>query len=237
MILLDSVTKKFSAFTAVDTVSYTIQKGESFALLGPNGAGKTTIVRMLLNFIKPSSGSITINGLPASDPESRKHIGYIAEQHIVPPYLSGLEYLSRHASLIGLSGKDAEKEVDRVLEMVSMKGQERKKSAAYSRGMQQRIGLGAALLGQPTLLILDEPVTGLDPIGIRDVRKILENLRSKGVTVIVNSHLLSEVEKTCETAAIMYKGKILIKDTITAIVKDHETLEDIFVRYIEHENE
>jgi ABC-2 type transport system ATP-binding protein len=192
---------------------------------------------MLLDFIKPSSGSITINGRPASDPESRKHIGYIAEQHMIPPYLSGLEYLSRHAFLIGLSGKDAEMEVDRVLEIVAMKGPERKKSATYSKGMKQRIGLGAALLGQPTLLILDEPITGLDPIGVRDVRKILENLRGKGVTVILNSHQLSEVEKTCETAAILHKGKILIKDTISAIVKDHETLEEVFIRYIEHKNE
>ncbi|MBE9529887.1 MAG: ATP-binding cassette domain-containing protein [Proteobacteria bacterium] len=237
MIILDSVTKKFGAFTAVDNVSYTIKKGEFFALLGPNGAGKTTIVRMLLDFIKPSSGSITINGQPASDPASRNYVGYIAEQHMIPPYLSGFEFLSRHASLIGLSGKDAEKEVYRVLEIVAMKGPERKKSATYSRGMKQRIGLGAALLGKPTVLILDEPITGLDPIGIRDVRKILENLSGKGVTVILNSHLLSEVEKTCETAAIIYKGKILIKDNITAIVKDHETLEDVFIRYIEHENE
>jgi ABC-2 type transport system ATP-binding protein len=237
MIILDSVIKKFGAFAAVDNVSYTIQKGESFALLGPNGAGKTTIVRMLLDFIKPSSGSITIDGRPASDPQSRKHIGYIAEHHMIPPYLSGFEYLSRHASLIGLSGNDVAKEVDRVLEIVAMKGSERKKSSTYSKGMKQRIGLGAALLGRPALLILDEPITGLDPIGIRDVRKILETLRGKGVTVILNSHLLSEVEKTCQTAAILYKGKILVKDTITAIVKEHETLEDVFVRYIEHENE
>ena len=237
MIILDSVTKKFGAFAAVDNVSYTIRKGESFALLGPNGAGKTTIVRMLLDFIKPSSGAITINGRSTSEPESRQHIGYIAEQHMIPPFLSGFEYLLRHASLIGLSGQDAVKEVDRVLEIVAMQGPQRKKSATYSRGMQQRIGLGAALLGKPRLLILDEPITGLDPIGIRDVRKILENLRGQGVTVILNSHLLSEVEKTCETAAILYKGKILIKDTITAIVKDHETLEDVFVRFIEQENE
>ena len=237
MIILDSVTKKFGAFTAVDNVSYTIQKGEFFALLGPNGAGKTTIVRMILDFIKPSSGRITINGKPSSDPASRNHIGYIAEEHMIPPYLSGLEYLSRHAALIGLAGKDAAKEVDRVLEIVAMKGTERKKSATYSKGMKQRIGLGAALLGQPKLLILDEPISGLDPIGIRDVRKILENLRSKGVTVILNSHQLSEVEKTCETVAIIYNGKVLIKDAISAIVKDNETLEDVFIRYIEHKNE
>ena len=102
--------------------------------------------------------------------------------------------------------------------------------------MKQRIGLGAALLGQPSLMILDEPVTGLDPIGIRDVRKILESLLAGGVTVVLNSHLLSEVEKTCQTAAIMYNGKILVKDAITSITRDNETLEDVFVRYITHEN-
>ncbi|MFH0727468.1 MAG: ABC transporter ATP-binding protein [Pseudomonadota bacterium] len=237
MIQLDAVSKRFGAFTAVDSVSYTIQKGESFALLGPNGAGKTTIVRMLLDFIKPSSGSISLDGLPASDPESRRHIGYVAEQHLIPPYLSGRDYLSRHAAFIGLSGTDAEAQIERVLEMVSMKGAERKTTAAYSRGMRQRIGLAAALLGHPQVLILDEPITGLDPIGIRDIRKVLETLSGRGITVILNSHLLSEVEKTCQTAAILYKGKILVKDRISAIVKDGETLEDVFFRYIAHENE
>ena len=237
MITLDSVTKNFGNFTAVNNVSYTIEKGESFALLGPNGAGKTTIVRMLLDFIKPTSGRITINGLPVSDPDSRQHIGYVAEQHMIPPYLSGLEYLSRHASFIGLSGKASKKEIDRVLDMVAMKGSEKKKTATYSRGMRQRIGLGAALLGEPQLLVLDEPITGLDPIGIRDIRKILERLRENGMTIILNSHLLSEVEKTCKTAAIMYQGNILIKGSIHEIVKDQETLEDVFFRYIEHENE
>ncbi|MDF1590477.1 MAG: ATP-binding cassette domain-containing protein [Desulfobacterales bacterium] len=237
MITLNSVTKKFGDFTAVDNISYTIGKGEYFALLGPNGAGKTTIVRMLLDFIKPTSGSITIDGMPVSNPASRKHVGYLAEQHKIPSYLSGFEYLLRHAALIGLSGNDAAMEVDRVLELVSMNGMEKKKSAVYSKGMQQRIGLGAAILGRPKLLILDEPITGLDPIGIRDERKIIENLRGKGVTVILNSHLLSEVEKTCETAAIMHKGKILVKDAIHSIVKNGETLEDVFIRHIEKENE
>ena len=237
MITLNSVTKTFGAFTAVDNVSYTIEVGEHFALLGPNGAGKTTIVRMLLDFIKPTSGRITINGVPVSDPHSRKQIGYLAEQHVIPPYLSGLRYLMRHASLIGLHGKNATFEVDRVLEMVAMKNNEKKKSATYSRGMKQRIGLAAAILGHPKLLILDEPVAGLDPIGIREVRKILENLYHNGITVVLNSHLLSEVEKTCKTAAIMHRGKILVKDSINSIVKDGETLEDVFIKYIESENE
>ena len=237
MISFNSVTKIFGTFTAVENISYTIEAGDHFALLGPNGAGKTTLVRMLLDFIKPTAGRITISGVPVSDPESRKHIGYLAEQHVIPPYLSGLGYLMRHASLIGLSGKNAAVEVDRVLEMVAMKGGEKKKSVTYSKGMKQRIGLAAAILGSPKLLILDEPTAGLDPIGIRQVRKILENLYDKGITVILNSHLLSEVEKTCKTAAIMYKGKILIRDSILSIVKDGETLEDVFIKYIENENE
>ena len=231
MIVLNSVIKKFGTFTAVDNITYRIEKGEYFALLGPNGAGKTTVVRMLLDFIKPTSGSITIHGIPVSNPEARKRVGYLAEDHMIPSHLSGLEYLRRHASLIGLTGKDALMEVDRLLELVSMKGREREKSAAYSKGMKQRIGLAAALLGYPELLILDEPVTGLDPIGIRDVRTILEDLRDRGVTVFLNSHLLSEVEKTCRTLAIMNNGKILVKDSIRSIIEDGETLEDVFIKY------
>ncbi|MBA3031251.1 MAG: ABC transporter ATP-binding protein [Desulfobacteraceae bacterium] len=237
MIKLESVSKHFGAYTAVDNVSYTVSQGESFALLGPNGAGKTTIVRMLLDFIPPSEGALTIHDVPVSNPESRKTVGYVAEQHRIPPHLSGREYLLRHASLMGLTGADAKSESLRVLEMVSMTGQEKKKASAYSKGMKQRIGLAAALMGEPELLILDEPIAGLDPIGIRDVRKIIEHFREQGGTVVLNSHLLSEVEKTCETAAILYKGKILIKDSIHAIVKENETLEDVFIRYVERENE
>jgi ABC-2 type transport system ATP-binding protein len=231
MIALDSVIKKFGTVAAVDNITYRVETGEYFALLGPNGAGKTTVVRMLLGFINPTSGSITIDGIPVSNPEARKRVGYLAEHHLIPSYLSGLEYLRRHAALIGLTGKDGLVEVDRLLEVVSMKGREKEKSSAYSKGMKQRIGLAAALLGHPKLLILDEPVTGLDPIGIRDVRTILEDLREHGVTVFLNSHFLSEVEKTCRTLAIMNNGKILVKDSIRSIIEDGDTLEDVFIKY------
>ena len=233
MITLNSVVKKFNASTAVGNMTCRVEKGEYFALLGPNGAGKTTVVRMLLGFVPPTSGSIFIDSIPVSNPEARRGVGYLAEHHMIPPYLSGLEYLRRHASLVGFTGKNAQMEVNRLLEMVSMKGREKEKSAAYSKGMKQRIGLAAALLGKPKLLILDEPVTGLDPIGIRDVRNILENLREDGVTVFLNSHLLSEVEKTCRTVAIMNNGKILVKDSLQSIIEDGETLEDVFIKYIQ----
>jgi ABC-2 type transport system ATP-binding protein len=235
MIVLDAVTKKFGDLTAVDTVSYQINKGEFFALLGPNGAGKTTIIKMLLGFIRPTSGSITINGIPSFETKTRKNIGYIAEQHMIPPTLSGVEYLLRHAALIGL-GKKAGVEVERVVEVVSMSGKEKKKSSGYSKGMKQRIGIAAALLGTPELLILDEPVSGLDPMGIRDIRKIIDSLRQDETTIFLNSHLLSEVEKTCDTAAIMHKGKIIIKDSIDAIMSEGESLEDVFVKHITQNN-
>ena len=191
---------------------------------------------MLMGFISPSSGSISIDGKSVSDPESRRSVGYLAEVLKIPPYLSGHEFLLRHALFLGLSGSAAHQEIDRVLELVSMKGSERKPSRAYSKGMKQRIGLGAALLGNPKVLILDEPVSGLDPIGIRDVRKILEQLRETGVTVVVNSHLLSEAEKTCATAGIMHKGKVLIKGEIKNILQDNESLEEVFIRHIENKN-
>ena len=235
MITLEAVSKKYGDMTAVDNASYSVGKGDAFALLGPNGAGKTTTVRMLLDFIKPSAGRILINGRSSSDPQSRKNVAYVAEQHMIPPYLTGYQYLKRHAALTGMSGKAVRTDIGRVVEMVSMTGHEKKKASDYSKGMRQRMGLAAALMGKPELLILDEPVSGLDPIGIRDVRKIIEHLSASGVTVMINSHLLSEVEKTCKTAAIMYKGKILVKDAIANIVKDGETLEDVFIRYIENE--
>ncbi len=235
MIILDKVTKEFGSLTAVDQVSCQVKKGEYFALLGPNGAGKTTIIRMLMGFIQPTSGTVKISGISAYDTRVRKKIGYIAEQNMIPPYLSGFEYLSRHAALLGLSHKETRNEIERVIQIVSMSGKENKKSHGYSKGMLQRMGLAAAIMGQPELLVLDEPVSGLDPIGIRKVRKILEDLRKSRTTIILNSHLLSEVEKTCDTAAIIQKGRIVVKGSIDSIVTREENLEDIFVKYVTEE--
>ena len=217
---------------AVDDVTYTVKKGESFALLGPNGAGKTTVVRMLLGFSHPTDGTITIDGQLAGRPESRKKVGYLAELIRIPPYLSGQEFLLRHAAFCGLSGSRAKEAVGEILERVGMAGKEKKKASAYSKGMTQRIGLGAALLGDPEILVLDEPVSGLDPPGMRDVRIILEEFKKRGNTIILNSHLLSEVERICDTAAIMNNGRVMTKGSISNIVRDNETLEDVFFRQI-----
>lgn len=233
MISIEAATKHYGTLTAVDAVSFEVRKGEFFALLGPNGAGKTTIVKMLLDFTAPTAGRVSIDGIPSGTTAARTGVGYLSENHRIPPQLSGYAYLSRCADYIGLTRAQAKEQIPRIIEIVGMAGKADKPSGTFSKGMVQRIGLGACLLGSPKVLILDEPTAGLDPIGIREIRMILENLRKDGVTLLLNSHLLSEVEKVCDTVAIIHKGKLLVKDAIAAIVKDGENLEDVFVRYVQ----
>lgn len=232
MIELKNVTKRYDSVTAVDNVSFSVKAGECFALLGPNGAGKTTIVKMLLDFIRPTSGSLSLSGIPSTLAECRQSIGYLAENHHIPAYLSGWQYFLRCTELLDISPFSAMDQCRRIVEMIGMQGREHAKVGTYSKGMVQRFGLGAALMGDPKLLILDEPTGGLDPIGIRELRQLLESLKGQGMTIFLNSHLLSEVEKICDTAAIINRGKLLVKDAISDIVKDGDTLEDVFVRLV-----
>ncbi len=232
MIELNAVTKQYGSLAAVDSVSFSVKTGEYFALLGPNGAGKTTIVKMLLDFTQPTAGSLSINGLPCTDVACRNAVGYLAENHHIPPHLTGWQYLQRCAELLDINQNDVPVQCRRIVEKIGMQGREHTKANTYSKGMIQRFGLGAALIGQPQLLILDEPTSGLDPIGIREIRQLLEALKNQGMTIFLNSHLLSEVEKICDNAAIINRGRLLVKDKISALVKDGETLEDVFVRLV-----
>ena len=232
MIELKGATKRYGSLTAVDNVSFSVKTGECFGLLGPNGAGKTTIVRMLLDLTRPTSGSLSINSFPSTIAVCRTGVGYLSEESRIPQHLSGQRYLLRCAELLGISRPDAIDQCTRIVELIGIKGREDTKTGTYSKGMLQRLRLGAALLGDPKLLILDEPTVGLDPIGIRETRLLFESLRGRGMTIFLNSHLLSEVEKICETAAIINRGALLIKDSLSKIVKDGDTLEDVFVRYV-----
>jgi ABC-2 type transport system ATP-binding protein len=232
MIELHEVTKRYGSLTAVDRISFSVAKGEYFSLLGPNGAGKTTIVKMLLDFTRPTSGTLSVNGISSKDPACRTAVGYLAENPRIPPNLTGWQYLHRCAELLGMRRSEATEQSGKIVELIGMKGREHTKASTYSRGMIQRFGLGAALTGNPKLLILDEPTSGLDPIGIREIRQLLESLKHQGMTILLNSHLLSEVEKICDTAAIINSGKLLLKDSISSIIKDGETLEDVFVRLV-----
>jgi ABC-2 type transport system ATP-binding protein len=232
MIELNAATKQYGSLTAVDNVSFSVKTGEYFALLGPNGAGKTTIVKMLLDFARPTSGSLSINGLSSALAACRTAVGCLGENHHIPPYLSGWQYLQRCAQLLDMGRSDAIDQCRRIVELIGMQGREHTKVNTYSKGMVQRFGLGAALIGKPKLLILDEPTSGLDPIGIREIRLLLESLKHQGMTIFLNSHMLSEVEKICDTVAIIHRGRLLVKDAISAILKDGDTLEDVFVRLV-----
>jgi ABC-2 type transport system ATP-binding protein len=232
LIQLRSVKKRYRALTVLDNVSFEISAGDYFALLGPNGAGKTTLIRILLDFTRADSGEALIRGVSSRLPSARKGIGYLPENLNLPAYLSGREYLRRHARLSGLSGKEAEMAIDRVLETVGMKSRQKSRCGTYSKGMMQRMGLAASLIASPQILILDEPTNGLDPIGIREFRMILEGLRGRGITLFLNSHILSEVERICDSAAVMDKGSLLIKDEISNLLHEGETLEDVFIRLV-----
>jgi ABC-2 type transport system ATP-binding protein len=232
MIDLQAVTKRYGAAVVLRDVSLTIAEGEFFALLGPNGAGKTTIIRILLDFTRPTSGAARICGIPSTEAAARARVGYLPENMRLPSYLSGLRYLRRQAALCGIEGKQRETAVEKMLELVGMTGKAGQPSGTYSKGMLQRIGLAGALLGSPRVLILDEPTTGLDPVGIREFRLILERVKIDRVTVLLNSHVLSEVEKLCTTAAILNNGGIVVKDSIANLVGDGATLEDVFVKYV-----
>lgn len=232
MIEINAATKRYGSLTAVDNVSFSVGAGEYFALLGPNGAGKTTIVKMLLDFTKPSSGNLSINGISSADAASRTAVGYLPENLRIPGHLSGWQYLQRCAELSDMNRSEAFEQCRRIVELIGMQGREHTKANTYSKGMMQRFGFGAALIGNPKLLILDEPASGLDPIGIREIRELLESFKSQGMTIFLNSHLLSEVEKICDNAAIINRGRLMIKDKISSLVKDGDTLEDVFVKFV-----
>lgn len=233
MIRLQSIVKQYGATRVLSDVSLTIEEGEFLALLGPNGAGKTTIIRILLDFIRPTAGCASLQGIPCSNPAARDRVGYLPENVKIPSFLTGRAYLKRTAQLSLLSLRSSAHAIEQLLETVDMRDAADNRCGTYSKGMLQRIGFAAALLTAPRILILDEPTTGLDPVGIRQFRQILERIKLDKVTLLLNSHSLSEVEKLCTSAAIINKGELVVKDTIANLVGEGETLEDVFVRSLE----
>jgi ABC-2 type transport system ATP-binding protein len=198
--------KSYGSIRAVDHADLTVEPGDIYGYLGPNGAGKTTTLRMLLGLIRRDGGSVALFGRdPAHGIEALKHVAGFVESPTFYPYLSGRENLQLFGALDG--GVDR-KRIDEVLEQVDLRNRARDRVGTYSLGMRQRLGIAAALLRDPKLLILDEPANGLDPAGIRDMRTLIANLPARGVTVLYSSHLLAEVEEVCTRVAIVNDGKI-----------------------------
>ena len=200
---------KRTTVRAVDNLSLEVRQGESFGFLGPNGAGKTTTLKMLMGLVYPTSGSARILGNGVDDVSTRARIGYLPEHPYFYDYLTGRELLTYSASLFGMKGALASSRVNRMLETVGLDsaaaGRQLRK---YSKGMIQRIGIAQALINDPEVVFFDEPMSGLDPIGRREVRDLMLSLRTQGKTVFFSSHILSDVEALCDRVAILHRGKL-----------------------------
>jgi ABC-2 type transport system ATP-binding protein len=199
--------KRYGKIEALAGVDIEVAEGQLVGLLGPNGAGKSTLVKIACGLVRPSDGRVEVCGAPAGSPAARRALGYLAELFRFPGWMSADELLTLHQRLAGSRGGAGER--GELLELVGLHGARETRVAAMSKGMQQRLGIAQALVGSPRLLLLDEPTSALDPTGRRVVRALLEELRSRGTAVLLNSHLLSEVELVCDHVVIVDHGKVV----------------------------
>ena len=213
------------AFTAVQDLSFTVPRGQVFGFLGPNGAGKTTTINMLLGNIAPTSGTATLLGRPLGDLEARARLGFLPEKFQFHDFLTAEEFLDLHGRLYGMGAKARRKRIPEVLEQVGLADRRKSKLSEFSKGMQQRAGLAQAILNDPELVILDEPTSALDPLGRREVREIVAGLKARGKTVLLNSHLLGEIEMTCDQVAILKHGEVVRLGKIDDLLAAPSTVE------------
>ncbi|KXG78561.1 putative ABC transporter ATP-binding protein YxlF [Fervidicola ferrireducens] len=202
-----NLTKQYDGKGGCVDINLSVKEGEVFGFLGPNGAGKSTLVKTLVGLLRPTGGSARVLGRPLGDIRAMGKIGYLPENFRYHDWMTGLEVMRFHAELYKIP-RPAER-ISELLELVGLSGHEKKKVAGYSKGMQQRLGLAVALLADPELVFLDEPTSALDPVGRIEVREIIRDLKKKGKTVFLNSHLLSEVEMVCDRVAIINRGRII----------------------------
>lgn len=212
MINTKGLTKYFGNFKAVNDLTLNVKKGEIYGFLGPNGAGKTTTILMLLGIMKPTKGEISLFDRPLYEDyfNIKKKIGVVSEKQYLYKEMTPFEYLDFFADFYRV--KNRKKRIKELLEWVNLSGVQDKKLKQFSRGMQQKVGIARALLHNPEILILDEPISGLDPMGIKEVRDMIEEQKQQGKTIFISSHLLSEVEKICDRVGIINKGVLLAED-------------------------
>ena len=212
--------KRYGRQTAVDGVSFTVDRGEVVGLLGPNGAGKTSVIKILLGLVRSDAGEVLLLGRPARDPRARARVGYLPELFRYQPWLSAAEVLALHVRLASVAVSAEEQH--ECLAVVGLADRAGDRVGGFSKGMQQRLGLAVALVARPQLVVLDEPTSALDPIGRADVRDLLLDLKARGVTVLLNSHLIGEVERVCDRVVILDKGKVVASGTLPELLGRRE---------------
>ena len=218
----DELAKRYGRITALAGLTMSIPAGDVFGFLGPNGAGKTTAVKLLLGLARPTAGEGWVLGAPLSDRgahrRARRGVGYLPELFRYQHWLSAREVLRVHCELIGLERQTWNAEIKDALGLVGLSDRADDRVGGYSKGMQQRLGLGVALLGRPALVLLDEPTSALDPVGRHDVREVIRALKARGTTVFLNSHLLTEVEQVCDRVAIVDNGRVIQVGTLDELL-------------------
>jgi ABC-2 type transport system ATP-binding protein len=228
VVIAQGLTKLFKDFwlrdraRAVDGIDFDVRRGEVFGLLGPNGSGKSTTIKMILGLLRKTSGRLAVFQMPPQDVSIKKRIGYLPEESYLYPFLNARETLDYYAKLFQLDYAVRRRRIDELLDMVGLTGVQHRQVREYSKGMQRRIGIAQALINDPELLILDEPTTGLDPIGTRQVKDLITMLGKRGKTIILSSHLLGDVEDCVDRLVILYGGKIRAQGTCDSLLESQE---------------
>ena len=210
--------KRYGKTVALSGLTMSVRRAEVFGFLGPNGAGKTTAVKLLVGLALPSAGQGWVLGAPIGDLQTRRRLGYLPELFRYQGWMKAREVLGLHCELSGMARSNWKAEIDSALELVGLADRADDKVEGFSKGMQQRLGLGVALLGRPELVLLDEPTSALDPVGRHDVREIIRTLKARGTAIFLNSHLLSEVEQICDRLAVVDHGRVIATGTMAQIL-------------------
>ncbi|CUU02221.1 MAG: ABC transporter ATP-binding protein [Fimbriimonadales bacterium] len=218
---------------AVDNLSFEVREGEIVGFLGVNGAGKTSTIKAIMGFQPPTSGSIRLFGLSATDPRARQQVGFLPETALYSPYLTPYETLRLYGELHGLRGHALKAQVEALLEALKIDHKAHTLNKHLSKGMLQRVGIAQALLGDPKLLVLDEVSSGLDPIGRRELRDLLKVQQARGVTIFFSSHDLNEVATICDRILILHQGRLIAEHTLSELVGYPGSLEDYFVATVQ----
>ena len=221
VIVTERLSKRYGAVEALREVSIRVAPGEIYGLLGQNGAGKTTLVKILLGITRATAGDAALLGRPVGVAEVRSRVGYLPEDHHFPDYHTGYSLLDYYGALLGVGRSDRRRRIPEYLEMVGLKGRMRYKIRTYSKGMKQRVGIAQAMFHNPEVIFLDEPTDGVDPVGRREIRAIMQQLKEQGKTIFLNSHLLSEVELICDRVGILQKGEMIQTGTVAALTQQH----------------
>jgi ABC-2 type transport system ATP-binding protein len=232
VVQISNVNKSYGENFSLKNINLTISRGKIFSLLGPNGAGKTTLVKLMLNLMHMDSGTIEINGMTSENKNSRLGVAFIPEKFTFFPYYTARGVLEFFGKMKGIKGEELNRQVNEALSALYIDELAERKLSKMSKGQMQRVGLASLLIGNNDLIVLDEPFSGLDPIGIRDLKLIIQRLKNEGKTLFINSHILLEMEQMCDEVAILNRGELLFTGSVSSILEKEKSLDDFFYKIV-----